>query len=512
MNKLLKLVYSNKFFAILTLLLQVGMILMYIINISNNVRFYLLASNLISTVFILIEVNRHEESAFKITWIMLIATVPYFGWFFYLYTHTGIISGNILKSHQKAQRVLDRYRYDDKELIREMDDDGVDTALVKYLSKAGGSSVFKNTSVSYYALGDTMFESITEELEKAENFIFMEFFIINQKSHMWRTIEEILLRKAQEGVDVRLMYDGMGCMGIVDKDYEKVLESKGIRCQIFAPLQPLLSTYQNNRDHRKIIVIDGRCAFSGGVNLADEYINKIVRFGHWKDTGIKLIGEGVSGFTELFLTMWCTTSETYESDLGRFMRESEKYPEYEASGYVVPYGDTPLDNKLIGRNAYVDILNSARDYVDIMTPYFVIDDSIYDAMKYAVTRGVRVRLMLPGVPDKKTPYCLARSYYKDLFDIGVEVYEYIPGFIHAKNTVADGKRAIVGTINYDYRSLYLHYECATYMIDVPEIAEIERDFVNTLSKCRRITEVEYERYPWYYRAAGRVLRFVATMI
>lgn len=512
MNKLLKLVYSNKFFAILTLLLQVGMILMYIINISNNVRFYLLASNLISTVFILIEVNRHEESAFKITWIMLIATVPYFGWFFYLYTHTGIISGNILKAHQKAQRVLDRYRYDDKELIREMDDDGIDTGLVKYLSKAGGNSVFKNTKVSYFALGDTMFESIIEELEKAEKFIFMEFFIINRKSYMWRTIEEILLRKAKEGVDVRLMYDGMGCMGIVDKDYDKLLESKGIRCQIFAPLQPLLSTYQNNRDHRKIIVIDGRCAFSGGVNLADEYINKIVRFGHWKDTGVKLTGEGVSGFTELFLTMWCTTSENYESDLGRFMRESEKYPEYEASGYVVPYGDSPLDNKLIGRNAYVDILNSARDYVDIMTPYFVIDDAIYDAMEYAVTRGVRVRLMLPGVPDKKTPYCLARSYYKDLFAIGVEVYEYIPGFVHAKNTVADGKRAIVGTINYDYRSLYLHYECATYMIDVPEIADIERDFVNTLSKCRRITEVEYEHYPWYYRAAGRVLRFVATMI
>lgn len=512
MNKFLKLIYSNKFFAILTLLLQVGMILMYIINISNNVRFYLLASNLISTVFILIEVNRHEESAFKITWIMLIAAVPYFGWFFYLYTHTGIISGNILKAHQKAQRVLDRYRYDDKSLIREMDDDGVDTGLVRYLSKAGGNSVFKNTKVDYFALGDTMFESITEELEKAESFIFMEFFIINRKSYMWRTIEEIILRKAKEGVDVRLMYDGMGCMGIVDKDYDKFLESNGIRCQIFSPLQPLLSTYQNNRDHRKIIVIDGRCAFSGGVNLADEYINRIVRFGHWKDTGIKLTGEGVSGFTELFLTMWCTTSETYEPDMGRFMRESEKYPEYEASGYVVPYGDTPLDNKLIGRNAYVDILNSARDYVDIMTPYFVIDDAIYDAMEYAVTRGVRVRLMLPGVPDKKTPYCLARSYYKDLFAIGVEVYEYIPGFVHAKNTVADGRRAIVGTINYDYRSLYLHYECATYMIDVPEIDDIESDFVTTLSKCRRITEVEYENYPWYYRATGRILRFVATMI
>ncbi len=512
MNKLLKLVYSNKFFAVLTLLLQVGMIAMYIVGISNNARFYLLASNFISMIFILVEVNRHEESAYKITWIMLIAVVPFFGWFFYLYTHTGIISGNIRKSHEKAQKVLASYRRDDSELIREMDEKGIDTSLIKYLSYAGGNSVFSNTLVSYYPLGDDMFPSLLEELEKAEQFIFMEFFIINQKSSMWKKVEEILIRKARLGVDVRLMYDGMGCIGIVDKEYDKMLSQKGIKCQIFAPVQPLLSTYQNNRDHRKIVVIDGRCAFSGGVNLADEYINKIVRFGHWKDTAIKLIGEGVSGFTELFLTMWCTTSADDERDMGRFVNISKVHSVPDAQGYVVPFGDSPLDTKLVGRNAYVDILNSSREYVDIMTPYFVIDDAIYNAMDYAVTRGVRVRLILPGVPDKKAPYCLARSYYKDLFKIGVEVYEYIPGFVHAKNTVSDGKRAIVGTINYDYRSLYLHYECAAYMMNVPQIKDMEDDFVDTLSKCRRVTKLEYDNYPWYYRAAGRVLRCVATMI
>lgn len=512
MNKLLKLIYSNKFFAVLTLLLQVGMIVMYVVNISNNVRFYLMASNLISIVFILVEVNRHEESAFKITWIMLIAVVPYFGWFFYLYTHTGLISGNIRKSHEKAQKTLDKYRPDDSDLIREMDECGADTSLVKYLSRTGGSPAFKNTRVKYYSLGDYMFPDMIEELEKAEKFIFLEFFIINRKSYMWRRIEEILIRKASMGVDVRVMYDGMGCMGIVDKEYDKELMKKGIKCRIFSPLQPLLSTYQNNRDHRKILVIDGRCAFSGGVNLADEYINKIVRFGHWKDTGIKLTGEGVSGYTEMFLTMWYTTSDDYEENMGKFMGESEKYSEPDAKGYVVPFGDSPLDNMLVGRCAYVDLLNSAKNYVDIMTPYFVIDDSIYDAMDYAVKRGVRVRIILPGIPDKKTPYCLARSYYKDLFDIGVEVYEYIPGFIHAKNTVADGNRAIVGTVNYDYRSLYLHYECGTYMLEVPQISEIDKDFESTLVKCRRITKIEYDRYPRMYRLFGRVLRFVATLI
>lgn len=512
MNKLLKLVYSNKFFAILTLLLQVGTIVMYIASISNNVRFYLLASNFISIIFILIEVNRHEESAFKVTWIMLIAVVPYFGWFFYLYTHTGVITGAIRKSHIKAQKKLDSYRCDDSELIEEMDSLGVDTSLVKYLSRTGGSPAFKNTHVDYYPLGDDMYKEITAEIEKADEFIFMEFFIINRRSHVWQTIEEILERKAAEGVDVRVMYDGMGCMGIVDKGYEKELESKGIKCRIFSPMQPLLSTYQNNRDHRKIIVIDGRCAFSGGMNLADEYINRIVRFGHWKDTGLKLIGEGVSGFTELFLTMWCTISDDCDTDPGRFLRASKRYSDLAAEGYVVPFGDSPLDDVLVGRCAYTDILNSAKKYVDIMTPYFVIDDSVYDAMEYAVTRGVRVRIILPGIPDKKTPYCLARSYYKDLFRIGVEVYEYIPGFVHAKNTVSDGNRAIVGTINYDYRSLYLHYECAAYLLGVPQIEDVERDFEDTLLRCRRVTEIDYDKYPWIYRVAGRVLRFVATLI
>lgn len=512
MNKLLKLIYSNKFFAFITLALQVGLIASFIIGVSNNVRFYILASNLISMIFILVEVNRHEESAFKITWIMLIATVPYFGWFFYLYMHTDIISGGIRKSHDNACERLKRYRADDSALMEELDSRGSDTSLIKYLSRAGGSPVFKNTAVEYFSLGDDMFKSLVRELENARHFIFMEFFIINQSSRVWKTIEEILVRKVKEGVDVRVMYDGMGCMGIMERHYERELRAKGIKCCVFSPIQPLLSTYQNNRDHRKIVVIDGRCAFSGGVNLADEYINELERFGHWKDTAVKISGEGVAGFTSMFLSMWCTALGDCGENMENFIRISKFCPEKDAVGCVVPFGDSPLDDKLVGRNAYVDMLNSSREYVDIMTPYFVIDDAIYNAMEYAVTRGVRVRLILPGIPDKRMPYCLARSYYRELFDIGVEVYEYTPGFVHAKNTVCDGNRAIVGTINYDYRSLYLHYECALYMLDTPVVQDIEDDFTETLAKCRRMTRVEYDNLPRYYRAMGRVLRFIATMI
>lgn len=512
MNKLWKLIYSNKFFAVTTLLMQIGMIAIFIVGVSSNTRFYLMASNLISAVLILFEVNRHEEGAFKITWIMLIAVIPIFGWFFYIYTHTGIISKNIMTAHEKVSNKISKFEAHDIDTIREMETKGCQTSLVRYLSKSGGNHVYSDTSFKYYPLGDDLFGDLFDELEKAKNFIFMEFFIINHSSSVWEKTEEILERKAKQGVEVRLMYDGMGCMGIMPKGYDKVLEAKGIQCRIFAPLQPLLSTYQNNRDHRKVVVIDGRCAFSGGINLADEYANKIERFGHWKDTGFMLCGEGVRGYTEMFLTMWTTASDTETDDLKRFIYASEQYAMPQAKGYIAPYCDSPLDDKPVGRISYVDILNNAKKYVYIMTPYFVVDDAIFDAMSYAVTRGVDVKLILPGIPDKKMPYCLARSYYMDLFEIGVEVYEYIPGFVHAKTTVSDGERAIVGTINYDYRSLYLHYECAVYLSDVPQISDIERDMIDTLSKCRRITQTEYSQYPWHYRVGGRLLRFIATMI
>ena len=512
MNKLLKLVYSNKVFAIFTLLIQVAFIVAFIVGISNNMRYLLLLSNLISAILILIEVNRHEESAFKITWIMLMATIPFFGWFFYIYTHTGIISKNIKSSYLNAKDAVDGCRTDDTDVIKAMEAEGRSASLAKFISRAGGNSVYNNSIVKYYPLGDDMLEDILDELNRAKKFIFMEFFIINKSSYMWSRIVEILIRKAQEGVDVRLIYDGMGCLNIVPKDYDKELQNQGVKCQIFSPLQPLLSTYQNNRDHRKIIVVDGRCAFSGGINIADEYINRIDRFGHWKDTGIRVYGEGAAGFTEMFLTLWYTVAGVYENDFERFISCSRRHSFPNARGYVAPFAESPLDNVLMGRTAYVDILNNAKKYVYIMTPYFVIDESIYDAMSYAVTRGVDVKLILPGIPDKKAPYCLARSYYKDLFSIGVEVYEYVPGFVHAKTTVSDGVRAIVGTINYDYRSLYLHYECAAYLVNVPQISDIEADAINTLAHCRRITLSEYEQHPWYYRAAGRVLRFIATMI
>lgn len=512
LSKLLKLIYSNKFFAIITLMVQIGLIAIYILNVRNNAHFFLMASNIISAVLILIEVNRHEETAFKITWIMLIAIVPVFGWFFYIYMHTDLVQKGIKAAHIYAEKKIAPFKPYDGDVIKEMDNFHYETSLAKYLSHAAGYSTYKNTSFKYFPIGETMFEKMCEELKKANSFIFIEFFIINTKSNMWKKLLSILEDKVKEGVDVRLMYDGMGCVGIMPKDYNQTLEKKGIKCQIFAPVQPLLSTYQNNRDHRKIVVIDGRCAFSGGINIADEYVNEIVRFGHWKDVGFMIQGEAVASFTQMFLTMWCTVNDAINIDFNHYMSLSKHFSEVSASGYVIPFADSPLDDMSIGRNAYMDILNTSKKYVHIMTPYFVIDEAIYEAMSYAVTRGVDVKLILPGIPDKKLPYCLARSYYTDLFKIGVEVYEYTPGFVHAKATVSDGIRSVVGTINYDYRSLYLHYECAAYIVRSDSIKDIEDDFINTLAKCKRITEYDYNMFPWYYRFAGRVLRFLAPLL
>lgn len=496
----------------MTLLIQLSFIVVYAVGVSNNVRFYLLASNFISALLILFEINRREESAFKVTWIMLISIIPFFGWFFYIYTHTGVISRSIKEAHLSAESRVASFKTDDSEIIKEMDATGYETSLIKYLSKANNNSVYKNSYIEYYPLGDDMFKAMLEALEKAKKFIFLEFFIINESSRMWKETEKVLTRKAAQGVDVRLMYDGMGCMNIMPKGYEKVLRDKGIQCEIFAPVQPLLSTYQNNRDHRKVVIVDGECAFSGGINLADEYINEKERFGHWKDTGIKVCGEGVSGFTEMFLTMWGTVAEISNSEIESLIKASRATSYPLERGYITPYCDSPLDDKPVGRNAYVDVLNTAKRYVHIMTPYFVIDESIFQAMEYAVTRGVDVKLILPGIPDKKMPYCLARSYYQELFDIGVEVYEYTPGFVHAKTTVSDDRRAIVGTVNYDYRSLYLHYECGAYIYGAECVRGIETDMIDTLAKCRRFTKTEYDSLPWYYRFSGRVLRFIATMI
>ncbi len=378
--------------------------------------------------------------------------------------------------------------------------------LCRYLNLSGNFPVYKNTEVTYFPFGEEKFKAMLEELKKAEKFIFMEYFIIDE-GHMWGSILKILADKAAQGVDVRVMYDGMCEMSTLTSDYPKRMAKLGIKCKSFSKLQPFISTHYNYRDHRKILVIDGKTAFNGGVNLADEYINYIKRFGHWKDTAVMLKGEAVESFTLMFLQMWNLTEEKTQWE--KFLSCSYSVP---SKGYVMPYADSPLDDYKAGENVYIDILYRARNYVHIMTPYLILDNELESALKFAALRGIDVKLILPGIPDKKSAYSLAKLHYKYLIEAGIKIYEYTPGFVHAKVFVSDNIKAVIGTINLDYRSLYHHFECATYMYGVDCIEKIEEDFQDTLSKCREVTYETIKNEKLSYKIRGGIMKLFAPLL
>ncbi len=512
MKKLNRVLYSNKFFALIMLLIQIAVFIAMFIWISDYSKVIIGLTTLLSAVMIILEVNRSEEEpTFKMAWITLVAIIPVFGALFYLFTRAGAISKNISEDYHAAQEINKKYLTENEDVLKTLAlENKRENAFASYLSRYGGSPVYSNSPVQYYSIGERMFEDVKKELMKAEKFIFMEFFIINHTSRMWREILDILRQKARQGVEVRVMYDAMGCVGTLPRGYNETLEKIGIKCRVFSPIVPLMSTHQNNRDHRKIIVVDGAAAFCGGINIADEYINEKLRFGHWKDTGFMLRGSAVAGFTAMFLNMWNIYGAGAE-DGGKYITASEPN-RVSADGFVIPFGDTPLDNVYIGKRAYIHNLDNASDYVYIMTPYLVIDDEMYESLKYAAQRGVDVKIILPHVPDKPYAFYLARTYYKALISAGIEIYEYTPGFIHAKMSVSDGARAIVGTINHDYRSLYLHYECAAYMMNVPAVIDIERDFKDTLLKSQKITLGDIKRFNIFTRLIGHVMRLVAPLL
>ena len=337
----------------------------------------------------------------------------------------------------------------------------------------------------------------------------MEYFIV-EEGRMWNSILEILEEKARAGLDVRFLYDDLGTVSLLPPGYDRKLEAKGIRCMAFNPFIPLWSLVMNNRDHRKITVIDGHTAFSGGVNLADEYINEKERFGHWKDTGFMLKGEAVWNYTVMFLQMWNAFRRT-DAGYDAFRPECFHPEPFSSDGFVQPYGDSPLDEEIAAENVYLNILNQARDYVYIFTPYLIIDHEMDTALCLAAKRGVDVRIVTPGIPDKKVIFQLTRSYYPSLLRAGVRIYEYAPGFLHAKSYVCDDETAVVGTINMDYRSLYLHFECGTLFYRNSIVADVKEDYLRTLEKCREIG-LKDTRQGFFGSLFCAVLRVLAPLL
>ncbi len=454
--------------------------------------------------------NRRDlDPTSKITWLIVIMLLPVFGALLLWYTQSDIghttVKNRLSQLTEQTREYIPQSQETMEALCRE--NPGA-ASLARYIRRSGCYPVFDRTAVTFFPLGERKWEEMLRQLEQAEHFIFLEYFIIDE-GLMWGKILEILARKAAAGVDVRVLYDGTCEFSTLPHDYPKRLGKLGIRCKMFAPATPFVSTHYNYRDHRKILVIDGHTAFNGGVNLADEYINHIDKFGHWKDTAVMLKGQAVKSFTLMFLEMWGLSEKVLEFD--HFLSFPAR-PQEDARGFVLPYGDCPLDNDRVGERVYMDILNRAQRYVHIMSPYLILDDELETALKFAAERGVQVSLILPGIPDKAAPYSLAKTHYASLLESGVEIFEYTPGFVHAKVFVSDDREAVVGTINLDYRSLYHHFECATYLYGVECIPEIEADFQATLGKCRQVTKETVKQEKPGLKVMGFVLKAIAPLM
>lgn len=505
---LLHLIFSRLFIIAVLIIFQIGIFLTLYGWMNEFFPYFTAVQTLFSIGMLLFLFNSETDYSAKLTWLAIIMLFPIPGTILLWYTqfdfgHRAIkerIAHLISITRNKLPQNNDVMN--DPLLTASGTDD-----LCRYLNRSGCFPVYKSTEVTYFPSGEAKFEALLRELEKAEKFILMEYFIIDE-GYMWGKILGILAEKAAQGVDVRVMYDGMCEISTLSFDYPERMKKLGIRCKAFSPIRPFISTHYNYRDHRKILVIDGKTAFSGGVNLADEYINRIERFGHWKDTAIMLKGEAVSSFTLMFLQMWNVTERTPEWD--KFLDiPSEKR---EAEGFVMPYADCPLDSDKVGETVYMDILNRATSYVHIMTPYLILDGEIEAAVKFAAQRGIDVKIILPGITDKKSAYALAKSHYKSLINAGVKIYEYTPGFVHAKVFVSDSEKAVVGTINLDYRSLYHHFECAAYLYRTSCISDIEADFQNTLALCREVTAETIKKEKLFYKITGSILKIFAPLM
>ena len=512
-RKLLRIIFGRTAFVVMSLLLQISILLAGFRFLSHYMVYIYGGFTLLSAFVILYVVNKDENPSFKLAWIIPITVIPVFGTLLYLFLELQwegkIINRRLRENISDTQPYLKQNPRYMEQLAKTSRSNA---NLAAYIENSGSYPVYGNTNVKYYPVGDEMFEDMKKELEKAKRFIFMEYFIV-ERGEMWDSILEILERKVQEGVEVRFMYDGMCCLVLLPYSYPRELRAKGLKAKMFAPIRPALSTYQNNRDHRKILVIDGHTAFTGGSNLADDYINRKVRFGHWKDTGIMVKGDAVTSFTMMFLQMWNITEKEPE-DYGRYLRDPEFFypPELSMEGFVIPYGDSPLDQETVGELVYLDIINTARNYVHIMTPYLILNYELVQALQFAAKRGVETIIIMPHIPDKEYAFLLAKAHYEELIRAGVQIYEYTPGFVHAKVFTSDDEKTVVGTINMDYRSLYLHFECAAYIYRNEVIKDVERDFKETLAKSQVITLEECRHYPWYKKFAGRVLRLFAPLM
>ncbi len=506
---LLSIVFSRFWIMSILIILQFIVLMASFVLHSDYKQYYEVLENIFVVGMVLYLLNHPMNSNAKITWLVLVMLFPVFGSSLFWFTQVEFGHRVEKSCLEKIISTTKTSISQKKDIMEKIAKESPETeALVHYLARSGCHPIYDKTEVIYFPSGEEKFAELLKQLKEAKEFIFLEYYIV-EEGIMWGQILETLVKKAAEGVEVRVMYDGTCESFLLPHDYPKRLEKLGIKCKMFAPVTPFLSTHYNYRDHRKIVSIDGKVAFTGGVNLADEYINQKLKFGHWKDSAVMLRGEAVKSFTLMFLQMWNVKER--QGDFYKYINVSAPSIK-QANGYVIPYGDCPLDDDKVGERVYMDILNRASKYVHIMTPYLIIDGEMETALRFAAKRGVDVKIILPGIPDKKMVFALAKTHYKHLLEAGVKIYEYTPGFVHAKVFCSDDCKAVVGTINLDYRSLYHHYECAAYLYQTDCIADIERDFSETLKKCKKVTKESLKEEKIGTKMVGWVLKVVAPLM
>ncbi|HBU13327.1 MAG TPA: cardiolipin synthase [Clostridiales bacterium] len=497
------------FFALIAVQVTVLMLLLYVLQQSS--MFVQAALTVLSLLLVLWIVTRKENPAYKTAWIILILLLPVFGILMYFCFSQRQLTKKertlMLDTYQKTHRLM----VSDKEMRGELRKLDVSVSRQSdYIETASIYPLYNNTQAKYYPMGEDFFQDLLTELSAAEHFIYLEYFII-EEGVMWDGVLRILEQKAQAGLDVRVIYDDAACLRTLPPDFIEKMREKGIPCVAFNPMRPILGSLFNNRDHRKIAVIDGHTGFCGGANLADEYINVRQRFGVWKDATVMIKGAAVWSLLMMFLHLWeFSTGE----DVNFEAYQQYKIPSKpgEACGYVQPFADMPLDETYLSEGVFLNMIARAKDYIYINTPYLIPGYELVTALCTAAQSGVDVRITTPGIPDKKLVFMITQSYYPALLKAGAKIYEYSPGFIHSKTFVCDDELGLVGTINLDYRSLYLDFECGVWMYKLPCVADMKRDFLETAEQSREIVYADTQRLPWYKQFFVAILTVFAPLV
>lgn len=507
------LVFSRILIVVLLLLVQIALFMLPVFLYLPYVRNFFQVSIVISLLFCFYLVNSPGRNEFKIAWLIPVLIMPFFGivlFFLFKKNFFGTqFSRRLKKIKDYSRPFLSDIETEKKalEIYPKVKD------ISNYLKNSAGFSTFTNSETKYFSCGEDFFPVVLEDLKKAEKFIFVEYFVI-EESFMWSKIFEILVEKAKSGIEVFVLYDSLGSVALATHRYEKFLKRQGLNAKIFSPFIPVYDTALNNRDHRKLIDIDGQVAYTGGLNISDEYINlNHKRFSYWKDAAIRIEGPAVRTFTVTFLQLWylqAKKSELNFSDFDRFVNVPRN--QKDVGGIVIPYGNDAYSESDIAEDVYNYILSKSHDYVHIITPYFIIDNTLMNSMIFAARRGVEVSIIVPEKYDHFLTFCVGRKFIKQLIVNGVRVFAYKRGFVHSKIFVSDDKGATVGSINLDYRSLFHHFECGVYLYQNETVSEIEMDFQETLKYCKELTPAEYKKIPLVVRLTGWIFKVFGPLL